>query len=107
MWTNYYIRNNICNHCNRYDEEHLWKSSWWRDFSIRHHKDKYNSWNEFKEYLKWKKIFNEYWEEQEYNEFIEIIEIKKKQHPFAHNKWEKDSYWKYIDWYYFLDCDFC
>jgi len=103
MWTNYYIRNNICSHCDRYDEEHLGKSSSWRDFTIHHNKDRYNSFNEFKKYIKWKKIFNEYDEEISYDDFIKLIKDKRKQNPYKH-KWL--THWIYIDWYYFLEWNF-
>lgn len=105
MSTNYYLRNNICECCNRYDSEHLWKSSWWWDFAIHHIDEKFNSWNEFLEYTKKWKIFDEYWEEISHNDFIDIIEFKKNQYPFAHRK-ENDPYAKYIDWYCFIKSDF-
>lgn len=108
MGTNYYIRENICDKCNRYKEEHIWKSSWWRDFTIRHHKEHYNSWNEFKNFLKGKKIFDEYGSEITRKELLALIEDKKARHPFKHREiGTYDPEWIYIDWFYFLNCTFC
>lgn len=101
MWTNFYLRNNICDHCNRFDEEHLWKSSGGWDFTIHHIEERFNSWNEFFEYTKNWKIFDEYWEEIKHEDFIELLKSKQKEYPFAHKK-EYDPYWKYIDWFYFV-----
>jgi len=106
MGTNYYIRENICNNCNRYDEQHIWKSSMWRDFIIHHNKKDYNSWSEFQKYLKWKKIFTEYGEEVKLKTFIDLLQFKKSKYPFRHKK-EDDPHWIYIDWFYFLDVEFC
>ena len=108
MWTNYYIRNNICECCNRSEEEHIWKSSGWWDFTIAHNPDNFNSFKEFKEYIKWKRIFDEYWTEIQTIEFLELLKIKKKTYPFAHRKTmdKYPWYWKYIDWYYFLEWEF-
>ena len=106
MSTNYYIRENICECCNRYDETHIWKSSMWRDFTIRHHTEKYNSWNEFQNYLKERRIFDEYGEEDNVEDLIDFIKQKAIDHPFRHRQEEYDPHWKYIDWYYFLDVNF-
>lgn len=105
MGTNYYIRENNCESCGRFNEEHIGKSSAWWDFTIRHHRDKYNSFSEFKEYIKDKKIFDEYSEEMNHKVFLKFLAIKKKDYPFAHNKAE-DTNWSYIDGYYFLNAEF-
>ena len=109
MWTNYYMRTKICSHCERHEEEHLGKSSMWRDFTIRHHTEKYNSFSEFKKYIKQGKLFDEYWKECTHKEFIQLIQRKKKDHPFEHKKMEEYERGggKYIDGYYFCDYEFC
>lgn len=106
MWTNYYIREKICECCERFDEEHIWKSSGGRDFTIHHQIDKYNSWSEFKRYLKGKRIFDEYDEEVSIEDFIQLLKDKKKAHPFAHRKDGCNEYWRYIDWFYFVTGEF-
>ena len=104
MWTNYYIRQNNCKTCWRNNELHIWKSSWGWDFTFQYNwGEYYKNYEQFKEFIKNKEIYNEYGEKQDYNEFIEFIELKLK------NEWTRhcnDEHWKYIWKYYFLDCDF-
>lgn len=72
MGTNYYVKINCCDKCNRYDQLHIGKSSAGWKFSFRGYRDhsppltSEQSWRDF---LKDKKIENEYGETVPYDEF--------------------------------------
>jgi len=79
MGTNYYVADNVCECCNRYDEKyHIGKSSWGWAFSFQGYKyDGLTSWQKWKDYLKDKKIYDEYNELIDYDWFVEYIETLK------------------------------
>ena len=79
MGTNYYVAKNLCECCNRYDEEyHIGKASWGWAFSFQGYKyDGLTSWQKWKEYLADKKIYDEYGEPVHYNWFVEYVETRK------------------------------
>ena len=79
MGTNYYVVENVCECCNRYDEKyHIGKSSWGWAFSFQGYKyDGLTSWQKWKDYLKDKKIYDEYGELIDYDWFVEYIETLK------------------------------
>lgn len=79
MGTNYYVAKNLCECCNRYDEEyHIGKSSWGWAFTFQGYKyDNLTSWKLWKEYLKDQIIKNEYGETVSYEEFVKMIETDK------------------------------
>lgn len=79
MGTNYYVVENVCECCNRYDEKyHIGKSSWGWAFSFQGYKyDGLTSWQKWKEYLKDKKIYDEYNELIDYDWFVEYVETEK------------------------------
>lgn len=79
MGTNYYVAKNLCECCNRYDEEyHIGKSSRGWAFTFRGYKyDNLTSWKLWKEYLKDQIIKNEYGDTVPYEEFVEMIETDK------------------------------
>jgi len=107
MGTNYYIRYNLCNCCNRYDEIHIGKSSAGWQFSFHAVDDSdikmalfdpkdmlddtdrhliissFQDWKSFieKYVIKYKaaKIYNEYDELQDPIEFFKLIEAKRKE----------------------------
>lgn len=78
MGTNYYVRLNICPTCKRPEEEiHLGKSSAGWKFHLRANDYQYyKSWDEMKNWLKDKSIFNEYGEEKTCDYFIKLVESK-------------------------------
>src|SRR3989304_4614388 len=90
MSTNYYLRENICDKCNRYDEIHIGKSSHgWRFLFEKWIKDFENEYPEDKiamNYEKWKErltnskgiIINEYEENVSPKEFFEFVEARQK-----------------------------
>jgi len=82
MGTNYYVAENICECCKRYDDKyHIGKSSWGWAFSFRGYKyGGLTTWQKWKDYLKDKKIYNEYREPVDYNWFVEYIETEKAPH---------------------------
>jgi hypothetical protein len=79
MGTNYYVAENVCSCCNRYDEKyHIGKSSWGWAFSFHGYKyDGLTSWQKWKEYLKDKKICNEYGQIIDYDWFVGFVETEK------------------------------
>lgn len=86
MGTNYYVTDNHCECCSRYDEiYHIGKSSYGWAFSFRGYKvdngylDNLRSWQEWKVFLKNRNITNEYGERVSCEEFVKMIEGEK--HP--------------------------
>jgi hypothetical protein len=76
MGTNYYVEQNRCECCNRYDTtHHIGKSSWGWAFSFRGYKDEnLTSWREWKAFLSDKSIVDEYGQSVGYDEFCHVIE---------------------------------
>ena len=79
MGTNYYVAENRCDCCNRYDEKyHIGKASMGWAFSFRGYRyDRLTSWAEWKTYLIDQIIVNEYREVMPYDEFVRMIETYK------------------------------
>ncbi len=79
MGTNYYVAENTCECCNRYDETyHIGKSSFGWTFCFQGYKE-YNliSWKSWKDFLKDKTIKNEYGDTMSYDDFVNMIEVYK------------------------------
>lgn len=83
MGTNYYHRTNICKCCNRYDKQHIGKSSGGWEFSFQGYKDEENQ-PKIASFEDWKrefqadgKIFDEYGKEYSFDEFVKMVETKK------------------------------
>ena len=79
MGTNYYVAKNLCECCDRYDEEyHIGKSSHGWAFSFQGYRaERLVSWRAWKEFLKDKIIMDEYGERKDYAWFVELIETYK------------------------------
>ncbi len=79
MGTNYYVAKNLCECCNRYDEEyHIGKSSYGWAFSFQGYRaERLVSWRAWKEFLKDKIIMDEYGDRVNYDWFINLIETYK------------------------------
>lgn len=84
MGTNYYVAENLCDCCKRYDEQyHIGKASWGWSFSFRGYRkssgydNDLTSWREWKEFLKNKIIKNEYGESVDYDWFVKYVETEK------------------------------
>lgn len=83
MGTNYYVKENHCDHCDRYDQTyHIGKSSWGWSFSFRGYRhtvapQPLTSWVEWKHFLKDKAIVDEYGTDVNYDEFCTMIETEK------------------------------
>lgn len=79
MGTNYYVAKNLCECCNRYDEEyHIGKSSYGWAFSFQGYRaERLVSWRAWKEFLKDKIIKDEYGDQVDYNWFVNLIETYK------------------------------
>jgi hypothetical protein len=83
MGTNYYVRENHCKCCNRYDATyHIGKSSWGWAFGFRGYRAEVapqplTSWAEWKTFLVDKVIVDEYGETIDYREFCMMIENEK------------------------------
>mgnify|MGYP006278320635 CR=1 FL=1 len=85
MGTNYYVAENLCECCERYDRGmHIGKSSYGWAFSF-HGTKELNSWKAWKEYLKDKKIVGDYDDFIEYDKFVELIEVYKSPDYVNHN----------------------
>ena len=79
MGTNYYVAKNLCECCNRYDEEyHIGKASYGWTFSFQGYRaERLVSWRAWKEFLKDKVIVDEYGERTNYDWFVNYIEGNK------------------------------
>lgn len=79
MGTNYYVAENVCECCDRYDEKfHIGKSSFGWAFTFQGYKyDGLTSWQKWKEFLREEKIYDEYNDLIDYDWFVEFIEGKK------------------------------
>jgi hypothetical protein len=77
--TNYYVAKNLCECCNRYDEEyHIGKASYGWAFSFQGYRaERLVSWRAWKEFLKDKIIIDEYGERTNYDWFVNYIEEQK------------------------------
>jgi len=77
--TNYYVAKNLCECCNRYDEEyHIGKASYGWTFSFQGYRaERLVSWRAWKEFLKDKIIVDEYGERTNYDWFVDYIEGNK------------------------------
>ena len=76
MGTNYYVAENVCECCDRYDEKyHIGKQSYGWAFTFQGYKyDGLTSWQKWKEYLKDEIIRDEYGRCVEYSDFVSMIE---------------------------------
>ena len=76
MGTNYYVAKNLCECCNRYDEEyHIGKSSGGWAFSFQGYRaERLVSWKAWKEFLKNQIIMDEYGDRINYESFVVMIE---------------------------------
>jgi hypothetical protein len=79
MGTNSYVAKNLCECCNRYDEEyHIGKASYGWAFSFQGYRaERLVSWRAWKEFLKDKIIIDEYGERTNYDWFVNYIEENK------------------------------
>ncbi len=79
MSTNYYVAKNLCECCERYDEEyHIGKSSYGWSFNFRGYRSEgLESWKQWREFLRDKIIMDEYGDRIEYCEFVDMIETYK------------------------------
>ena len=79
MGTNYYVAKNLCECCNRYDEEyHIGKASHGWAFSFQGYKwNNLTSWKQWKQFLKDQIIMNEYGERIDYDWLVQYIETIK------------------------------
>jgi hypothetical protein len=77
--TNYYVAKNLCECCNRYDEEyHIGKASYGWAFSFQGYRaERLVSWRAWKEFLRDKIIIDEYGERTNYDWFVNYIEEQK------------------------------
>ncbi len=80
MGTNYYIKEDECESCGRYEEIHLGKSSAGWNFSFQYNGGKYyKNIKEMKEWLLSKRIEDEYGESVGYHKFWAMVEEKQKE----------------------------
>lgn len=79
MGTNYYVAENRCDCCQRYDRtHHIGKSSWGWSFSFRGYPE-YNltSWQAWREFLRDRQIVDEYGDFIDYGDFCHMVETVK------------------------------
>jgi len=77
MGTNYYTKIKECEHCGRFEEIHLGKSSvGWKFCFNLNGKKYYQNYGELKDFLQDKLIKNEYEEVVSFEKFIELIQNK-------------------------------
>jgi len=101
MGTNYYVNNNYCEHCKRFDDsEHIGKSSFGWQFSF-HATFEIKSYKQWLEYLEDKIIVDEYGEIISLEDFKKMVEEKKdgknhtiecKSNPYDHSFLDDEGY---------------
>lgn len=107
MGTNFYIRTQpSCPTCKRpYEKIHLGKSSMGWPFLLQWNGGEfYTNWEEMKEWLKGKKIKNEYDEKVSRKQFIQWVESRKDTEEPQQVDYGEGYY--VIDGYRFWDCQF-
>lgn len=79
MGTNYYVAENRCDCCQRYDRtHHIGKSSWGWSFSFRgYREERLVSWQAWREFLQDRQIVDEYGRFIDYGDFCHMIETVK------------------------------
>jgi len=109
MGTNYYTKINECEHCNRYNEIHLGKSSAGWQFSFQYNGGRfYKNVKEMKEWLKDKKIEDEYGSTITHKDFWEMVKDKQIHSNRNHaDTFSVNNHEMLIDGYSFTDCEFC
>ena len=77
MGTNYYTKIKECEHCGRFEEVHIGKSSFgWKFCFALNDKKYYKNFKELKEFLKDKVIKDEYNQEISLEQFLDLVEAK-------------------------------
>lgn len=78
MGTNYYVTENHCECCKRYDVKyHIGKKSYGWAFSFQGYQyDGLTSWQKWKEYLETATIHDEYGDLVPYDEFVTLVETE-------------------------------
>ena len=85
MGTNYYVRTNGCDKCERFDEVHIGKSSMGWTFSFRGYKSTLDpfgiivSAKQWFRVLKDRAIYDEYGDEVRFSELKELVKVKAKE----------------------------
>jgi len=107
MGTNYYIKTNKCKECGNHPEGiHLGKSSFGWKFSFQYNGGEYyKNIKEMKDWLKDKKIEDEYGGELTPRQFWNMVEHKQKE-KMAHAEQICSKYDFMIDGYSFSDVEF-
>ena len=101
MGTNYYVKNNQCEQCKRFDDnEHIGKSSHGWQFSFQATFD-IKSYKQWLSYLEGKEIINEYGDSISLKDFKELVESKLdglnhsdecKNNPYDHSFKDDEGY---------------
>lgn len=109
MGTNYYVVDNVCECCKRYDVKyHIGKKSSGWAFSFSGYKyDGLTSWQKWKEYLADKTIRDEYGYIVPFDEFVKLIEKfghpnyvwKNARHPNGHKNFVRNEEARKDGWF--------
>jgi hypothetical protein len=107
MGTNYYAKTESCACCGRGGEEiHLGKNSGGWAFRVQYNGGRYyTNWSEFKNWVKDKKIEDEYGRSVSATELIGLIELKKEIRDPEEVNYSGQMH--IIDGYKFYDSEFC
>ena len=107
MSTNFYVRLDACKYCGRAEKEiHLGKSAvGWKFLLQANGYQFYKDWEEMKDWLKGKRIFDEYGKEKTKEEFIEWVENRKSIIESNNDDYYDDNI-SYINGYKFYDVNF-
>lgn len=109
MGTNYYARINICKECKRPEQEiHLGKNSFGWTFSFQYNEGQYyKNVKEMAEWLKDKRIFDEYGDECSADAFWKMVSAKQEDNGNRrHAKEHASPHDFFIDGYSFSDIEF-
>ncbi len=107
MGTNYYAREKECEMCGRHESIHLGKSSGGWQFSFQYNGGQfYKNVPEMREWLKDKKIKDEYGDEITNEEFWSMVDEKQKDTNLNHAHRHPSSTEHVIDGYSFSDGEF-
>ena len=111
MGTNYYLRHDICNKCNRYEELHIGKSSHkWKFLFHSIKKEDLTTYDRWVDFLKIEtenegaKIFDEYGAEIELKELLDLITEKQGNKEKNPSKW--NDYYLDVRGYNFCTIEF-
>lgn len=98
MGTNFYVRTNECECCDRFDELHIGKSAAGWSFGFRAHPDMgITTWQDWKAFIADKTIADEYGKVVEVDKFVKLIETVKCPNEINKSRFDAIEYYSLFD----------